>query len=71
MTRLFISTKTVTLAMRCRDVLRKHGFAAQVEKRMSLVQNGCGHGVSVKGEKKEILRVLTQNNVSVMKIYEL
>ena len=71
MTRLFIATKTVTLAMRCRDVLRQKGFSAQVEKRTSLVQNGCGYGVAVHADKEEVLKILMKNDIKVLRIYEI
>lgn len=71
MTRLFIATKTVTHAMRCRDILRQKGFSAQVEKRTSLVQNGCGYGVTVRADKEEVFKILMKNDVKVLRIYEI
>lgn len=70
MTRMFIATKTVTLAMRCRDILKVHGFSATVEKRTA-VTGGCSYGVVVTADKQELLRVLKEKNVYVMKIYEI
>lgn len=62
MEKIFIVTGSVTWAMRCRDLLRNHGYNASVKKDTKL-SVGCGYGVSVSGDKNKIIEILGNGNI--------
>lgn len=71
MQKLFIATGTVTWALRGRDVLRRNGFTADIEKNTSLSESGCGYGITVTGNRTAIIDALKNASVKVLNIYEL
>lgn len=65
--RYVIVTGTVTYAIRGRDVLRKAGYNASVERNSSgLGRLGCGYGIVVKGDIDKITELLRENNVKII-----
>ena len=67
-----ITTGTVTYALKGRDILRKNGFKASVEKISSNENNlGCGYSIKVYGDIKNIEPLLRNNGVKILKISEI
>lgn len=65
----FIVTGTVTYAIRGRDILRKHGFAASVERSSSgLGRHGCGYGIFVNGDIDKAVGILKNNSIKIIDI---
>lgn len=71
MTRLFIATKTATQAMRCKEIFKAKGYYALVQKRTSLTGGGCSYGVEININRQEAEKILANNNIRVLKIYEI
>lgn len=63
-----IATGTVTAAIRCRDLLRKNGFKAYIERNTGKDRIGCGYTVSVSGNLRKIKEII---NKSGIKIYDI
>ena len=67
-----IVTGTVTYAIRGRDILRKNGFKASVERNSSgLGRLGCGYGILVFGDITKAIELLKQNNVKIIEVNKL
>ncbi len=67
--RYVIVTGTVTYAIRGRDVLRREGFTAAVERNSSgLGRLGCGYGIVVKGNIDEIIKLLKKNGIKIIEV---
>lgn len=70
--KLIITTGTVTYAIKGRDVLRRNGYAAKIERKNSLTGSaGCGYTVVASGEKEKILDILNKAGVKILKTEEL
>lgn len=70
--KLVITTGTVTYAIKGRDVLRRNGYAAKIERKNSLTGSaGCGYTVVTSGEKDKILDILNKAGVKILKTEEL
>lgn len=66
-----IVTNTVTYALKARDILRRNGFKATVEKIVSDDMSlGCGYGVAVKGNITNATELLKKNGIRILKIIE-
>ncbi len=65
----FIVTGSVTYAIKAKEILRKTGFEARVEK-ISTDENdiGCGYAVAVKGNPYEAVELLKSKGVKILKI---
>lgn len=64
-----IVTGTVTYAIRGRDVLRKKGFAASVERNNSgLGRFGCGYGIVVRGDIEKAVEILKSNSIKILEV---
>lgn len=69
MIRYLISTGTVTFAIKGRDVLRKHGINARVEKTASGKGNaGCGYAIAAVGNIDLIEKLLKENGIKILDI---
>ncbi len=67
-----ITTGTVTYALKGRDILRKKGFKANVEKISSRENNlGCGYSIKAYGDIKNIEPILRNSGVKILKISEI
>lgn len=64
-----IATGTVTSAIKGRDVLKKHGFYAEIE-RLSVSDRkyGCGYAIATRGNITEIEELLKKSNVRIIKV---
>ncbi len=68
MERLLIVTGTVTYAVKAKDVLVRKGYKAYVERSTAKDRIGCGYGVTVTGDKEEILRHLINAGIKVLSV---
>lgn len=67
-----ITTGTVTYALKGRDILRKKGFKANIERITSGENNmGCGYSVAVYGDIKTAEQLLRNSGVKILKISEI
>ncbi len=53
-----LTVSSITRAMRARDLLRRHGIEAYVERVPHIPGVGCGYGVFVSGRAEEALSLL-------------
>ncbi len=70
MNNYMIVTGTVTYAIRGRDILRRNGYKANMEKMKSGLGNGCGYSITVTGEIKNIESILRDAGVKILEIIE-
>ena len=67
-----IVTGTVTYAIRGRDILRKYGFRATVERNSSgLGRLGCGYGIVVYGDISKAVEILRNNSIKIIEVNKL
>lgn len=67
-----ITTGTVTYALKGRDILRKKGFKANVE-RITSGENslGCGYSIAVWGDINTAEQLLRNSGIKILKISEM
>lgn len=71
MKRYLIVTGTVTYAIKGRDILRKKGFKASVERSGSVSDSeGCGYSILVEGNIELAQKILREARVKILKITE-
>lgn len=64
-----IVTGTITYALRGRDILRKKGLVASVERNLNGSNRyGCGYGIAVHGDIDSAVRILKENNIKVLDV---
>lgn len=68
MEKIAISTGTVTYAIKGRDLLKKQGIKAFVERAVGPEKIGCGYRIIAFGEKREILEKLKQNSIKILDV---
>ena len=67
-----ITTGTVTYALKGRDILRKKGFKANVEKLSTDEKDiGCGYSIAVYGDINKAENILRNAGVKILKISEI
>lgn len=70
MKRYIIATGTVTYALKGRDLLRKNGFTAKIERITGDKTLGCGYVIVVTGNINEVQKLLNASGVKILKIAE-
>ncbi|MBQ1231732.1 MAG: DUF3343 domain-containing protein [Clostridia bacterium] len=65
-----VVTGTITYAIRGRDLLRKNGYNANMEKTKSGLKNGCGYSITVSGDIEKIERLLRDAGIKILEILE-
>ncbi len=65
-----IVTGTVTYAIRGRDLLRRNGYNANMEKTKSGLKNGCGYSITVSGDIEQIEYLLRDAGIKILEIIE-
>lgn len=71
MKRYSIVTGTVTYAIKGRDILRKKGFKASVERSSSVQSSeGCGYSIIVEENIEQAQQILREAGVKILKITE-
>lgn len=64
-----IITGTITYAIRGRDILRKAGYKASIERNLKTNKRyGCGYGIAAFGDVNEIVRILNENSIKVLDV---
>ncbi|MGN1320157.1 MAG: DUF3343 domain-containing protein [Acutalibacteraceae bacterium] len=69
MQRHTISVGSITYAIKGRDLLRKLGFKAHIERKTNMNGNvGCGYVIIAEGNLDKILNGLTNSGINVLEI---
>lgn len=69
--KIIVTTGTVTYAIKGRDVLRRKGITAKIERKNSLSGGaGCGYTVVANGDRQQILEILKEAGVKILKTDE-
>ena len=69
MQRHIISIGSITYAIKGRDLLRKHGFRAYIERKTNSVGNSeCGYVIVADGKLQNIVRILKDSNIKITEI---
>lgn len=64
-----IATGSITYAIKGREILRKKGFKAKIEKTLSNKNGaGCGYGIRLEGDIAEAENILRSSGVKVFEI---
>lgn len=65
----FIVTGSVTYAIKAKEILRRNGILASVEK-ITTTENdiGCGYAVAIKENPDEAVELLKSKGVKILKI---
>ncbi len=65
----FIVTGSVTYAIKAKEILRKMGISARVEKISTAEKGiGCGYSVAIKDNPYEVVEILKSKGVKILKI---
>ena len=71
MKRYIITTGTITYAIKGRDILRRKGFNASIERITSgLGSDGCGYTIVLKGDISNAERILRGAGIKILGINE-
>ena len=66
-----IATGTVTHAIRARDLLRKNGFSAKIERIDNVEERiGCGYTVVIEKDLSKAKEILQNGGVKILKVIE-
>ena len=69
MKRYIIITGTVTYAIRGRDILRKEGFRATVERNtVGIARYGCGYGIVLNGNIEKAIEILNESGIKILEV---
>lgn len=72
MKKFMIITGTITYALKGRDLLRKKGFKARVERSAPVNEGyGCGYVIISEGDINAIKEILDSNRIKILKILDL
>ncbi len=70
MKRYLVATGTVTYAIKGRDLLRKKGYKAKIERKSGENVHGCGYAIIFEGDIESAESLLRQNGVKILEISE-
>lgn len=68
MEKYIFSTGTVTYAIKAKDLLRKKGIAAYVERSMAKDRIGCGYGVVATSDRNTAEQILRQGGIKILDV---
>lgn len=69
MQRHIISVKSITYAIKGRDLLRKKGFRAYIERKINSDGNtGCGYVIIAEGNRQKIVNELMTFGINIIDI---
>ena len=69
MQRHIISVNSITYAIKGRDLLRKQGFRAYIERKTNDIGNsGCGYVIVTNGNKNKIISILTESGIKIINV---
>lgn len=64
-----ISVGSITYAIKGRDLLRKMGIRAYIERKTNTNGNvGCGYIIIAEGERNKIIKSLSNSNIKILGI---
>lgn len=66
--KILVITGTVTYAVKGRDLLRRQGYKASIERVTAGERIGCGYGILTFGEPKKIKEALESGKVKILEI---
>lgn len=65
----YISVNSVTYAIKGRDLLRKMGIKAYIERKTNVNGNvGCGYVIVATGNKNEIVKALNNSKIKILEL---
>ena len=70
MKRYLIQTGTVTYAIKGRDLLRRKGIKAKIERKVGNKIQGCGYAILIEEDPAEAQKILRENGVKILDITE-
>lgn len=66
MGKYLIMVSSITYAIKGRDLLRKHGFRAYIEKTPAgMDSHGCGYSITLYERLPEAMNILKQANIKI------
>ncbi|MBR3968903.1 MAG: DUF3343 domain-containing protein [Clostridia bacterium] len=69
MQRHIISVNSITYAIKGRDLLRKQGFRAYIERKTNANGNaGCGYVIIANGNKNKIINALLEAGINIVDV---
>lgn len=68
MEKFIIVTGTITYAIKGRDLLRRMGYKASIERITAGDRIGCGYGILTFGDTQIIKSILNNNDIKVLDI---
>ena len=68
MEKYIFSTGTVTYAIKAKDILKRKGINAYVERSSAKDRIGCGYGVVVASEKDVAEQILRQYGIKILDV---
>lgn len=70
MKRYKVATGTVTYAIKGKDLLRKKGYKASIERKSGEKTQGCGYAIIIEGDIKKAVEILKENEIKILEIIE-
>ena len=72
MRKFFVTTGTITYAIKGRDLLRSNGFDVKIERKSSgLGSTGCGYNIVLTGDIDGALSILKNAGVKILAVNEI
>lgn len=72
MRNLYITTGTVTYAIKGRDLLRRQGYDVRIERKSTgLGSTGCGYNIVVRGNTAGAVEALKSAGVKILAVNEI
>ncbi len=68
MEKFIIVTGTITYAIKGRDLLRRMGYKASIERITAGDRIGCGYGILTFGDTQIIKSILNNNDIKILDI---
>ena len=68
MEKFIIVTGTITYAIKGRDLLRRMGYKASIERITAGDRIGCGYGILTFGDTQIIRSILNNNDIKILDI---
>ena len=70
MKRFKIATGTVTYAIKGKDLLRKKGYKASIERKSGEKIQGCGYAIIFEGDIENATKLLGDSGIKILEITE-
>lgn len=67
----YLTTESITAAMKGYRALSRNGIEAHVERvSSSFSRKGCGHSIVIRSDLDKALEILRRNNIKIVSVYE-